>query len=108
MVLHIETFSNATGGNTLYKALTHPHAAALARALVKTLAAQGPVAIFDPNGAAEPFAELFGLDRVAIAGVFAQQVERLGQVVLGRPVAPVTELAAVGARTLLIAAFDAE
>ncbi len=108
MVLHIETFSNATGGNTLYKALTHPHAAALARALVKTLAAQGPVAIFDPNGAAETFAELFGLDRVAIAGVFAQQVERLGQVVLGRPVAPVTELAAVGARTLLIAAFDAE
>ena len=34
MALRIETFDNVRGGNTLYKALSHPHAARAARALV--------------------------------------------------------------------------
>ena len=63
MVLRIETFDNVRGGNTLYKALTHPHAAAPARALIASLAACGPVAIVDPHGAAAGFAEIFGFGR---------------------------------------------
>src|SRR5215472_12918972 len=93
MVLRIETFSNVTGGNALYKALTHPRAAKPARKLVRTLAQNASVAICDPSGAVEAFAELFPLDDIPIAGVYTQQVERLGTSVLGRPLAPVTELA---------------
>ena len=55
MALRIETFDNTRGGNTLYKALTHPHAARAARALLDALANCAPVAIYDPLGALEPF-----------------------------------------------------
>ena len=60
MALRIETFDNVRGGNTLYKALTHPHAAAPARALIASLEECGPVAIVDPHGAASGFGEIFG------------------------------------------------
>ena len=47
MALRIETFDNARGGNTLYKALSHPHAAragATLRALVEARLALRPSA----------------------------------------------------------------
>jgi len=108
MALRITTFDNARGANTLYKALTHPCAAAPARALLDRLAGSGPVAIYDPIGAAEGFAEIHGLAGVAIAGVFVSDVTRLGSAVLGHPARPATALAGSGARAVLIAAFDAE
>ncbi|HLY46338.1 MAG TPA: hypothetical protein VKQ73_12215 [Stellaceae bacterium] len=108
MALGIETFDNFRGGNTLYKALTHPHAAAPAGALIAALRCAGPVAIVDPRGAAEGFAEIFGLAGVAVAGVYIQDVARLGGTVLGRGVAPLTELAGCGARAVLVAEFDAD
>src|SRR3989442_5336163 len=74
MALRIETFDNARGGNTLYKALTHPHAAPPGRALVAALAARPPTAIVDPLGGAEGFAEIFGLARVQIAGIYVQDI----------------------------------
>ncbi len=108
MVLRIETFNNATGGNTLYKALTHPSAARPAKKLLRALADNSPVAICDPTGAIEPFAELFGLNGVDIAGIFVQRIERLGSRILGRPAAPISELADSSARSVFVAAFDAE
>ena len=107
MALRIETFDNARGGNTLYKALTHPHAAQAGRALVAELAKQGPVAIVDSQGAAAGFAEIFGLGGGEICGVYVQDVAAIGGSVLGRKAAPVTELAESGAVTVLVAAFDA-
>jgi hypothetical protein len=107
MALSIETFDNSSGGNTLYKALTHPHAAAAARALVAALAGAGPVAIYDPGGAAG-FAEIFGLDGIEIAGVYVPQVARVGACVLGRAARPANEIGASGARAVFVAAFDAE
>jgi hypothetical protein len=108
MVLRIETFDNIRGGNTLYKALTHPHAAAPGRALVKTLAARPPTAIVDPLGAAEGFAEIFGLSDLEIAGIYVQDIARLGSKVLGRRAAPIDRLVDSSARSVLVAAFDAE
>ncbi|MGA8380825.1 MAG: hypothetical protein WB710_06830, partial [Stellaceae bacterium] len=108
MALRIETFDNATGGNTLYKALTHPRAAEPARALLAALADNAPVAICDPNGAVSAFAELFGLAGIEIADVYVQQLERCGSPVLGRAAQPLTELAQSNARTVFVAAFDAE
>jgi hypothetical protein len=107
MVLRIETFDNVRGGNTLYKALTHPCAARRGRALVEELAREGPVAIYDPSDATAAFNEIFALDRVEIGGVFAQDVSKLGQSVLGHKAAPVSELAGSGTGAVFLAAFDA-
>src|SRR5437667_8153581 len=106
MALHIETFDNVRGGNTLYKALSHPHAAAHGRAIVRALARGGPTAIVDPYGAAEGFAQIFALHGVDIAGVYLQDVARLGGTILGCPALPLTDLPKCQAATVLIAAFD--
>jgi hypothetical protein len=108
MALRIETFDNATGGNTLYKALTHPRAAEPARALLAALADNAPVAICDPNGAVSAFAELFGLAGIEIAGIYVQQLELVGRRVLGLTAQPFTELARSDACSVFVAAFDAE
>ncbi len=42
MALRIETFDNTRGGNTLYKALTHPAAAAPAQTLLAGSSLQWP------------------------------------------------------------------
>jgi hypothetical protein len=108
MPLRIETFDNTTGGNTLYKALTHPRAARPARALLDALADNAPVAIYDPNVAIEAFDAIFGLDGLDIAGAYVQRVTRVGSDILGYSAQPVTELARSRARCVFVAAFDAE
>jgi hypothetical protein len=108
MALRIDTFDNTSGGNTLYKALTHPLAAGPAHALVARLAAAPPTAIVDPDGAAEGFAEIFGLEAVEIAGVYVQDAARIGATVLGRRALPLTALAECRARSVLVAAFGAD
>lgn len=108
MALRIETFDNARGGNTLYKALTHPSAARAGRALAAALIGQKPAVIYDPQGAAAGFAEIFGVGGLDIAGIYVQDLARVGDSVLGRTAAPVTELAASGAKTVLVAVFDAD
>jgi hypothetical protein len=108
MALRIETFDNIRGGNTLYKALTHPHTAAAAEALRGALVRGGPVALYDPQGALEAFEAVFGLDGIKIAGIYVQQIAQIGRAILGTSAQPVTELAAGGARTVFVAAFDAE
>jgi hypothetical protein len=107
MALRIDTFDNIRGGNTLYKALSHPQAAAPARSLVAALTHQAPTAIVDPYGAAEGFAEIFGLEGVELSGVYVQDVARIGTMVLGRRAAPLTALADCRAGSVLVAAFDA-
>ena len=108
MALRIDTFDNVRGGNTLYKALTHPQAARPARALVGALAGHGPVAVVDPQGAAEGFAEIYGMDGVEVAGVFVQDIAWTGRVILGHSARPVTELGGCRARSVLVAGFDSD
>jgi len=108
MALRIETFDNIRGGNTLYKALTHPAAAPAARELIEDLASRGPVAICDPSGGGEAFDAIYGLDRIDIAGVYVQQFTRIGSAVLGRPAQPLTELEECRASAVFVTAFDTE
>jgi hypothetical protein len=108
MALRIDTFDNLRGGNTLYKALTHPLAAAPARALLAGLGDAAPTAIVDPDGAAEGFAEIFGLEGVEIAGIYVQDAARIGAPVLGRRAQPITALAQCRARRVLVAGFGAD
>ncbi len=108
MGLRIDTFDNVRGGNTLYKALAHPLAAAPGRELIDRLSHYGKIAIVDPQGAAEGFAELFDLSRLDIAGVYVQDIARIGKTVLGRAAEPVPSLRRSDARAVLVAAFDAD
>jgi hypothetical protein len=108
MHLKIETFDNAKGGNSVYKALSHPLAARAVPALLARLAASGPVALYDPQQAAEGFAAFYDLTGLDIAGVFVQDVAAIGAKRLGRAAQPVTDLPASGAKLVLVAAFDAQ
>ena len=78
-----------------------------AQALLARLGAAARSRFMIRSGAIEAFDAIFGLDRIAIAGAYVQQIARIGTGILGRPALPVTELARSHARTILIAAFDA-
>ena len=106
MALAIDTFSNVTGGFSFFKAVGHP---LTARRISDLLAGfVDPVAIYDPLGLTTPFAEIHSCGGLKLAGVFVQNVERIGETVLGVTTRPVTELADSGARVVFIPAFDAE
>ncbi len=104
-MLRIRTFDAQRGGNVVYKALAHPLAAEAMARLYARLA--GPVAVFDPDDIVEGLFDLYPY-APGFAGVFVQNVEIVGRERLGSPARPITELAASGARTVLIAAFDAD
>ncbi len=106
MALKIETFSNAKGGNAFFKAIGHPLAARKATALLDDLS-DGPVAVYDPLGYADALHQIHDLSRLDIAGYCVQDLDDLGNSLLGRPAQPVTDLAASGARRVLVTAFDA-
>lgn len=108
MSIAIETFSNATGGVSFFKAVGHPMIADKARALVSAVAKAGSVAVYDPLGLADAFAALHDCSALTVDGAFVQDISRIGRPILGRPAAPVTDLAASEAKSILIAAFDSE
>ena len=108
MALRIDTFDNVRGGNTLYKALAHPLTATPGRDLIKRLKQYRKVAIIDPQGGAAGFAELFDISGLEIAGVYVQDVARIGRETLGCVCEGVPALAHSGARAVLVAAFDAD
>jgi hypothetical protein len=106
MSINIETFSNAKGGNSFFKALGHPLAVAKAKALMDRLAS-GTVAIYDPLGMAQGFAEFHDLGALQIAGVFVQRLEDLDKTILGHATQPITQLPDLTVNTLFVTAFDA-
>src|SRR3546814_19776 len=107
MALGIETFSSAKGGAPFFKAVGHPLAAPRSRDMLDRLAKAGPVAVYDPLGLAEDFAELYDCSGFELAAVFVQDVTRIGRPLLGRAAQPVTDLAGCDAKAVLIVAFDA-
>jgi hypothetical protein len=103
-VLPIQTFDNRSGGNVTYKALAHPLAAeAMARLYTRLTP---PVALCDPDGIAEAVLCLHP-DLPHPTSLFVHDVALLGTRRAGMVAQPLTELAASGARSVLIAAFDA-
>ncbi len=107
MSLKINTFSNQSGGNAFYKAVTHPAVAEKAQALIAQLQKAGPVAVYDPNDQLASFVEFFPLKGVEIAGYFVQDVEQIGRDFMGQKAQPVTMLAEGGYRAIFVASFDA-
>jgi hypothetical protein len=107
MALRIDTFSNQTGGNALFKALGHPLGAERLAALIARLAKAGPIAIYDPLGFLSTVASLHDLSSLRVAGVYVQELGDLGQSRVGHVTQPVTDLRGSSARAVLVAAFDA-
>ncbi|MGE5320773.1 MAG: hypothetical protein ACM3KD_11375 [Hyphomicrobiaceae bacterium] len=107
MPIKIETFSNAKGGSSFFKALGHPLTVDKATALMAKLG-RGPVAVYDPLGMLEGFAEFHDLSELDIRGVFVQRLEDLGRTVLGHETQPVTGLRDAQVTTLFVVAFDAK
>lgn len=108
MPLTIETFSNVKGGNSFYKAISHPLAAHKARTLIETLSDAGPVGIYDPLGFYSGFTEFYDLSSVNIIQSYVQDTARIGADLAGQAARPITELPDTAATSLLIAAFDAQ
>lgn len=108
MALRIDTFSNATGGNALFKALGHPIGAERLRALIRRLGQSGKVALYDPLGFLPTVAALHDLSPLDVAGVYVQDLSDLGQSRAGHATQPVTDLRASPARAVLVVAFDAQ
>jgi hypothetical protein len=106
--LPIETFDNRTGGDALFRAVGHPLAVEPARALIGELAQAGPIAIYDPFGAWPTLAALQDFSRVRVAGLYGRDHAHIGKTRAGLAVQPVSKIAASGAKTVLVAAFDAE
>lgn len=107
MALKIDTFSNVSGGASLFKALGHPVTAEKVQTLFATLTSRGPVAIYDPWGQFAPFLELYPVDDLDIVGVYVQDIEKIGQTVAGHVTRPITEIAGEPHKAILVAAFDA-
>jgi hypothetical protein len=105
--LNIETFNNSKGGNSFFKAVTHPAAAQQAAALVSRLGCSRALAVYDPLGYAAGFAELYDFTGPPRAGIFVQDVDAIGCEVLGGIAQPITDLAAAAPDLVLVAAFDA-
>jgi hypothetical protein len=101
-MLDIETFDNVKGGNAVYKALSHPRAAAALSALA---AQAGTVAVVDPDGIAGPLLAL--CPELDVAGVYVQDTLAVG-LPRGNFIArELTELPDARCDSVLIAAFDA-
>jgi len=101
-MLQIQTFDARAGGNVIYKALAHPLAAEAISGLYARL--QAPVAVYDPDGIADALMALYPTD---VDTVFVHDVQAVAQTRAGLIAQPLTLLPRSGARTVLIAGFDA-
>jgi hypothetical protein len=104
-MLDIQTFDARRGGNVLYKALVHPLAAEAIASLAAELHAQGPLAVFDPDGVA---GALFALhpQMPRPAELYVQDVAWLGVMTAGLKARPLVDLPRSSCRVILIASFE--
>jgi hypothetical protein len=106
--LKVATFSNTSGGNSVFKALTHPLAAEKAAALIQKLEVFGPVAVYDPNGSFAEFAALYDLSGVRITDIFVQNMAAIGRESGKLRARPVTEMTSAKVKTIFVAAYDVD
>jgi hypothetical protein len=106
MPLRIETFSNVSGGNAFFKALTHPVAAEKAAHLLNDLRSKRSVAIYDPLNLADMVTQAYDFASLPIAGYFIQDVEQQGRSFANHKAKLVTELPGSDASALFVTSFD--
>jgi hypothetical protein len=104
-MLDIDIFDNQRGGNVAYKALAHPVAAEKLDRLAMLLNKRGPVAIYDPDGAARTLIALSPFFNVE--GIYVHDTQSVGLPRCGHILRPLGLIGNAHARTVLICAFDA-
>ncbi|HET9018246.1 MAG TPA: hypothetical protein VFN46_01605, partial [Acetobacteraceae bacterium] len=92
------------GGNVLYKALAHPLAAEAIERLYASL--PQPIAIVDIEDVAAPLLAL-SPHRPEVASIYVQDVSAIGSPRAGHAARPLTDLPGSGARSVLLASFEA-
>lgn len=112
LTLKIETFSNHTGGNALYKALSHPKTFEKMNQLFDLIGQQS-VALYDPFGILEAVLEFYKepFRHLNITNIYAQDFKHIGKSYLtfeGITTQPITQLEKSNAEVLLILSFDHE
>jgi hypothetical protein len=108
MPLKIETFSALKGGNSFFKAITHPAVAAMAEKLVSRLAGARSIAVYDPLGFLEGFAGCWTLSHCRFSRIYVQAFKDIGTTRLGLTAEPVCDLASGVFDMLFVVAFDAD
>ncbi len=101
-MLRIQTFDARADGNVIYKALAHPLAAEAINKLYARL--EGPVALYDPDGIADALVAMYP---AAFDTLFVHDISAVGETRGGLTAQALTGIGHSGARTVLIAAFDA-
>jgi hypothetical protein len=101
-MLRIQTFDARAGGNVIYKALAHPLAAEAVERLYARL--EGPVALYDPDGIADALVAMYP---GPFDSLFVHDVSAVGETRGGLVARALTGIGESGARTILVASFDA-
>jgi hypothetical protein len=109
VALKIETFNNHTGGNALYKALSHPKTFQKMEKLLKEIGQQ-TVALYDPLGLLDAILQFYAtsFQPLKISNIYAQDFKDIGKTyasLKGLTSQPLTEMTATTAETLFILAF---
>jgi len=104
--LKVKTFSNASGGSALFKALGHPLTSQKMHGLIKSLASFKKVAVYDPLAQASEFEALYDLSQIKITDIFVQNVVDAGKQTLGLNAQPVTDIKNADANAIFVTAFD--
>jgi len=107
MPLKVKTFSNATGGSPLFKALGHPLTAPKLQSLINSLSLLKRVAVYDPLGQAAEFEAMYDLSEIKITNVLVQNIADIGKPTLGLNAEPATEFSSIDVDAILVTAFDA-
>jgi hypothetical protein len=102
-MLRIQTFDARAGGNVIYKALAHPLAAEAIDRLYARL--EGRVALYDPDGIADALVAMYPM---TFDSLFVHDISVVGETRVGLTARALTEIGRSGARTVLVAAFDAD
>ena len=104
----IETFNNVKGGNSFYKAISHPSVAGRAKSLVGKLEKAGPIALYDPLGFFSGFDEFHDTSSVYFKDSFVQDIDQVGNKIAGLTAKPIDCFKDTNFGALFIVAFDVD
>ena len=108
MALPIRTFSNTSGGWSLFKALGHPLAAEAGNELLQKIRTANRAVVYDPLEQLATFAALYDLQPDDFDRLFVRDTLLLSGTTLSHQRLPVTDLADSGADLLFVVAFDSD
>ena len=106
MSIEIETFSNFKGGNSFYKAISHPLAASKIQKLIENVSSNRKIALYDPLGFFSEFSKLYDTSSFKITSAFVSDIERVGSSIAGCLARPISEIIGIEEDFLFVATYD--